>query len=446
MVTHTFTGDLDSLVAEVLTSDNGIRAKAFLVPYGGQVISGGDTMVGTAEVALDTDDAFSVVIPHGSYRMVVRYVDPVLNLLVDKQLPETGWLDVHADVDLSDALAAITEDATPGYEDHGDVSGTEVIDGTVGIHVIELTADTEVTVSGGANGSNIAVHVIPHGFTLSGPGGAINGLDTEYFVPFAFTRGEWRMVYGPGGAGDPIESGTPTAPTFTDGTMTLVIPNITGVQYKKNGTNIAAGTYGSQPAGPMTVTVVAKSGYILPAGTYGPYAHTYPGVPVGHNTVFSDTFTRTVNPGWGNPDVGGAYTPSGATNTQVAATEGQSNASGTVNTPSLGIDDVDVAMKYKCTTSGNFSWTVRGQLFVFYGATGEVSVGFGTHVAIPGWTGIGGAFNTVRCVVIGSTMWLECNGTEMSMPNTMTPTSSQVVTWSAGGVWRFDDLVIKDFA
>jgi hypothetical protein len=108
VTTHTFTADLDSLLGETLTSDNGIRARAYLSPYGGAVVSGLDTLVGSAQLTLDDDDAFSAVVPEGMYKCEVRYIDPTGEGSGRPKLVtwETPFFDLLADTDLVDVVPA----------------------------------------------------------------------------------------------------------------------------------------------------------------------------------------------------------------------------------------------------------------------------------------------------------------------------------------------------
>lgn len=81
---------------------------------------------------------------------------------------------------------------------------------------------------------------------------------------------EWDMVFTPFGVNT-------TAPTFNDTGNVLTIPAVTGIQYKKNGTNIAAGTYNSQLGGLMTITAVAASSeYTINVGQTVSWPHTFP--------------------------------------------------------------------------------------------------------------------------------------------------------------------------
>lgn len=72
---------------------------------------------------------------------------------------------------------------------------------------------------------------------------------------------------------------TPAAPSFSDLPNTLTIPSTTGVQYRQDGINIAAGVYGSEPAGPTTISAVAKSGHVIATGATTSWNHTYPVSP-----------------------------------------------------------------------------------------------------------------------------------------------------------------------
>lgn len=66
-----------------------------------------------------------------------------------------------------------------------------------------------------------------------------------------------------------VPCATPVNPTTKDecGVKgdSYTIPAVTGVQYRVNGVDTAAGTY--TPAGPVQITAVAKPGYALPTGT-----------------------------------------------------------------------------------------------------------------------------------------------------------------------------------
>lgn len=102
MVTHVLTGDLGGLVAETLTSPAGYRATAFVVPYGGAVTSGGDTMIGAEELTLDVNDAFTITLPEGGYRVDVRYFDPGLRQMADWS---SGYFSLDANLDLATIVA-----------------------------------------------------------------------------------------------------------------------------------------------------------------------------------------------------------------------------------------------------------------------------------------------------------------------------------------------------
>ncbi len=75
---------------------------------------------------------------------------------------------------------------------------------------------------------------------------------------------------------------TPEPPTFTDlagvESDQLVIPGTPGVQYRLGGSNLDAGTYGKAKAtGTVTVTSVAKPGYVFPVtgGLLTTWTHTF---------------------------------------------------------------------------------------------------------------------------------------------------------------------------
>lgn len=96
---------------------------------------------------------------------------------------------------------------------------------------------------------------------------------------------------GGGDPGDPIET-TPQQPTWNDSLRNYVIPNTLGVQYKKAGVNIAAGTYSTDsPTAlePVTITAVEKPGYFFPDGVATSWTHTYPAVTAWAQS-FADTF------------------------------------------------------------------------------------------------------------------------------------------------------------
>ncbi len=90
--------------------------------------------------------------------------------------------------------------------------------------------------------------------------------------------------------GEDVET-TPQQPTWNDSLREYVIANTTGVQYKKGGVNIAAGTYSTTSptaAETVTITAVPKTGYVFPGGVATSWSHDYPLVS-SWTTAFSDT-------------------------------------------------------------------------------------------------------------------------------------------------------------
>lgn len=109
---------------------------------------------------------------------------------------------------------------------------------------------------------------------------------------------------GGGDPGDPVET-TPQQPTWNDSLRTYVIPTVVGVQYKKGGVNIAAGTYSTtSPTAEETITITAveKPGFFFPDGVATSFPHTFPLV-TDWTTAFSDTLLAptgriTARTGW----------------------------------------------------------------------------------------------------------------------------------------------------
>lgn len=217
MATHTFTGDLGNLVDADLTSPNGTRARAYLNPQGGEVTSGSDTLIGSAELTLDVDDAFSIVAPEGSYYLSVRYWDPVQRQMTDWTSP-AFFLD--ADKDL---IAVVEEDAavfvpTRGAIDHGNVSGTVTLDAAYGMHEMNLTGGTVLAPSGPI-GSEMAVKVTQTGtgnnLTLSGAGFEGAGLVIPGSIVFIrYATSGWR-AYAVNATDLIPDTTAPTAPSLS---------------------------------------------------------------------------------------------------------------------------------------------------------------------------------------------------------------------------------------
>ena len=188
MTTHTLTGDLGSLIGGELTSPNGTRAKAWVEPYNGAVTSGGDTLVGSSPLALDSVDAFSVVIPDGAYRVRVRYYDQAGRQMADYA---TGFFNFSTNSDLGDYVAAEAALFVPvrGVIYHATVSGATALDG-IADHELNLTGNTQVTVTGPGE-VGLLVHF--NGFTLTVNGQAIVAPSDPGTVVAKLWAASWRI-------------------------------------------------------------------------------------------------------------------------------------------------------------------------------------------------------------------------------------------------------------
>lgn len=203
MATHTFTADLGSLLEETLTSPDGIRARAYLTPYGGAVTSGSDTLIGSAELTLDTDDAFSVVVPEGAYTCSVVYVDPGPPPRLNTWTSGTFLLD--GDKDLTDAIAEAALLYTPvrGVTYHATATGALPLTGETD-HELNLTGNTTVTLTGPV-GVEIGIFVHFNGFSLTVNGEAISSDDPGTVVAKLWDTG-WRIYISASISGGVIPS------------------------------------------------------------------------------------------------------------------------------------------------------------------------------------------------------------------------------------------------
>lgn len=203
--------------------------------------------------------------------------------MVRPNIGSLSWGDaLNADLNGIEALAR-------SAVDRGAVTGTVTLDSGVVLH--EMSAASAITlVPSGAAGTVQAVRVLGTGVISLASG------VTWDTIPLAsapgrivFTRWPSGWVASAAGTADPIEV-SPAAVTFNDTGNVTTVPGTTGVQYKRAGVNVGAGTITGEPAGLVTYTAVAKTGYIMAAGATTTWSHTYP-TPPGWSVYDSIAYT-----------------------------------------------------------------------------------------------------------------------------------------------------------
>jgi hypothetical protein len=182
----------------------------------------------------------------------------------------------------------------PPAINHGNTSGSKILSSNYGVHELNLTNDVVITPSG-ASGQNFSARITLNGHALELAGCAWDGgvapasfpeVATLVFIRYATG---W-YAYATGVAAVPDVEATPEDVTFNDFSNTTTVPAVTGVQYKRNGVNVAAGEVASEPEGLVTYTAVAKAGYVLAVGAPTSWPHTY-SVPSGWVNYIVDSFT-----------------------------------------------------------------------------------------------------------------------------------------------------------
>jgi hypothetical protein len=108
-------------------------------------------------------------------------------------------------------------------------------------------------------GNGVSVWTALAYMTTGGSGGG----STITAAPHPTFAGVSVLTIGASTGGGGTTTVIPLEPTWSSGTLT--IPEVTGVQYKRNGTNISAGT-SSDSTTDITITCVALTGYDLASG------------------------------------------------------------------------------------------------------------------------------------------------------------------------------------
>jgi hypothetical protein len=85
----TLSGDLGDLIGQPLAFPNGQSGRAYLIPHQAVAIVGDELRIGSIQLTLDDDDAFSQAnVPDGTYQVLVFYFDQA------ERRPDTWVTDV----------------------------------------------------------------------------------------------------------------------------------------------------------------------------------------------------------------------------------------------------------------------------------------------------------------------------------------------------------------
>lgn len=294
MTTYTLTGNLGNLIGEDMAYVTA-RIEVTNAPY---VIEEGEVRFTGINLPLNSAGVFTLAgIPSSitgyQYQVVAEYASGEMG--VRNQRFVVGPFNLNANLDLADAeVVEAVPVRTVVY--HAAVTGALAL--TAGTdHELDLTGNTAVTLTGNP-GVEVGLFVHLNGHTLTVNGQAVTGDDPLTIVGKLWST-EWRIYTSTsvsGGALNAIDV-TPTAPTFNDLSNSVnddvVIPALTGVEYRIGLTTKTAGTYtlaalGLADGAVVTVNAYATTGYALTGTTT--WTHDY-STSAGFAVFAADNFT-----------------------------------------------------------------------------------------------------------------------------------------------------------
>lgn len=259
VATHTLVGDFSALVGEVAT----IRATIHTNSTDDAWVNDTDDEIrlGGAVLALNASGEFTVTLPTSTgtglqYQVSAEYVN------ADRQRKtwQSGWFDLTADADLADkandstlrintSLGDQLAARIDGVDDHGNVTGTLVLDPANTYHVFDATGPTTVEI-GNPPGYSLAFKAVTGADQVTVEGLPDLTLADNAWSTFVHYRGAWDLAAsGTGGGGGTVEPITdpPTQP----GEIT-VDPTSDGYNLTWVASTVAAGYEGSVDGGTYT--------------------------------------------------------------------------------------------------------------------------------------------------------------------------------------------------